>query len=213
MRFKFQVRSIPDPSISIQDKSTKFFEEIRALPAPWGAMAEPTIPAIKGDLSVGIKASKFLGKGPTGDLNFHLRSHVVDSASGDDFIYLMFNPAKIDYVELIESVFCQYSVAFGAYFSEISNEEFIYSDFEGIKKAGVGSRHGLYRVPPVLYMNEDYCRRAFAITPDEVCRRLSGHVQKIEKNGSGIFLVLTYDPLPHEHMDVLCKAAKARLLT
>jgi hypothetical protein len=199
MKYVFQVRSVPEREESIETKHARFLAGIADLPSPWGAIATPNVPAIGGALSIGVKAQKFLGKGPRGDVIYHYREDLVDSASSDDLVHLTFNPEKIDYRELIDTVFLTYVLALDAYYAER-------------KKSGPDRRHSLYRIPAVSFMRDDFCLGAFQCSAEEIYRRLKGNAVLVELVHGGVFTVLTFDRLSNAQMDPLCQEAKRSIV-
>jgi hypothetical protein len=168
-------------------------------------------PAPGSALSATLKASDLLGKGPRGGVVYQFRRPFRDEASQDDWIDISFNPARIDYDALIGQVFLDYAAAFDAYYADISDDEFIYMDFDRQKEIGRDKRHGLFRLSPITYMRQDFCRRALGLSPAQVVERLKGGVEVAREALDGVFIVLTSQVLATEQMDTICWEAKSRL--
>lgn len=211
MKYNLEVRSIARQSESIAEKHDAFVERNQHLPAPWKPSETVAAPAPGSALSAILKASDLLGKGLRGQVVYQFRRPFRDEASQDDWIDVSFNPAKIDYDALIGRVFLDYAAAFDAYYADISDDEFIYMDFDQVKAAGIDKRHGLYRLSPISFMRRDFCRRALGLSPTQVVERLKGGVEVAREVLDGVFIVLTSQVLATEQMDAICREARSRL--
>ncbi|MDC6171350.1 hypothetical protein [Paucibacter sp. XJ19-41] len=211
MKYYLEARSIPCKQQSIEDKHQAFFSGILDLPSPWGSKSIPKLPPIGGNLSVGVGAKEFAGPGLKGSVHYSFRGLDADSAYADDFINLAFNPRKIDYQQLVEQIFIKYVQAMNAYFAEISDDEFIFQDYDERKRLKIDARHGLYRIPAVLYARDDFCRRALGLGAAEVQARLNDRVATSELIQGGVLIVLSRDVLTAPEMDALSTKAKSAL--
>lgn len=210
MRYNFEVRSIAQEAQPIEEKHESFLDGLAGVPAPWGVAQRLPAPELGSeDLCGSLRIGKLLGKGLRGDLVYQFRYPFHDGASDDDWLNIEFNPKKVNYRELIDSVVLKYVSAFDAYYAEIADDEFIFMDFEECR--GIDKRHNLYRLPPVSYMRDDFCQRAFGVPPSILAQRVAGHVEEVRLVLGGIFIVLTTEVLPTEQMDRLCWKAKAYL--
>ncbi len=156
-----------------------------------------------------LKLYKVLGSGVRGDICYVFRQPFEDEAFYDDWIYATFNPAKLNYSELVYKVFPAYVLAFKAYRADISDDKFI--DLDG-DKGRVEKRKRFYRLGPVTYMADWLCQRALGIDPETVVKRLSGYVEDVRAADSGVYIVITSEVMPTEKLDPLCWETKARLV-
>jgi len=209
MKYQLKVNSIALQAQSIEWKHQKFLAGLEGLPAPWGVRESVSAPDPGTELIAVLNVAKLLGKGLRGELVYQFRRQFSDESSQDDWINIIFNPGKIDYHALIYDAFLIYVSAFSAYYAEISDEEFIFMDFEHRK---YNRRHAIYRIPPVCYMNKDFCARAFDLSPAQIVEKLRGTVEEVREVQNGVFIVLTSKVLPTAEMDVLCWQAKNQLL-
>jgi hypothetical protein len=211
MKYNWEIRAVADQSQTIEDKHESFLNGLDGLPEPWAVSQRLPAPDPGGGLSGSLKVAKLLGKGLRGDLVYQFRRPFRDEASQDDYLNVVFNPTKINYKQLVSSVFLKYVGAFGGYYAEIADDEFIFMDYEARRQHGVDKRHGIYRLAPVAYIGQELCRRAFGITPEQVVDRLQGSVEEVRLALDGVFIVLTSEPLPAAQVDDLCWKAKALL--
>ncbi|WP_395684136.1 hypothetical protein [Dokdonella sp.] len=105
----------------------------------------------------------------------------------------------------------QYVEAFGGYYAEISDDEFIFIDHERRRQLGIDKRSAIYRLPPVCYMHKNLCLQALEVSPAEVVKRLRGKVEDVKETLDGVFVVLTSKVLPTAEMDAICWQAKSYL--
>lgn len=212
MRFNMEMRSIALEEQSIVEKHAQFISNLQGVPEPWGIRQQVAAPEPGSGLSASIKVSKILGNGLKGDLVYQLRRPFRDEAAHDDWMNVSFDPTRINYEELVYSVFPKYVSAFGAYYGEISDDEFIFMDHAARSRLKVDKRNALYRIAPVTFWDASFCRRAMRMDVETVEARLSGKVEKVSRLGSGILIVLSSQILPTEAMDKLCWSAKQLLI-
>jgi hypothetical protein len=211
VKYNLEVRSIAQRSQSIAEKHDTFVRGVQHLPPPWKASQAVTAPDPGSALSGVLNASDLFAKGVRGNVVYQFRRPFRDEGSEDDWIDLSFNPAKIDYDTLISEVFLGYAAAFDAYYADISDDEFIYMDFDRMKEARIDKRHSLYRLAPVSYMRRDFCKRALGLSPAQVAARLQGEAEVAREALDGVFVVLKSLVLATEEMDAICWKAKSRL--
>jgi hypothetical protein len=212
MKYDFDIRAIALEDQSIEDKHNSFLQRLADLPQPWGlAKSEQLVLDCGSGLVAMLNATKVFGKGKGigGYFMYNFRRVFTDSSTFDDKIMLSFNPAKINYRGLIDDALLPYIDAFEGYYAEILDQKFISPDLKASRH--LDSRHHLHRLQPVSYLRRDFCDRALKLTPAQIVSRLEGQVARIEEALDGVFIVLTYEPLPTEEMDKLCWEKKALL--
>lgn len=211
LKYDLIVRSIAFESQSIEAKQSQFIERLTDLPPPWGPSSQCTAPDPGRDLSAIINWARLFGTGNGigGNILYQFRRKFEDKATYDDKIMLSFNPRAIDFRDLIDVALPRYIEAFDGYFAEVTNQDFLYIDFDAMR--GIDRRHDFYRVQPISFMRVDFCDRVLKLTPRQIVERLSGKVAVARELLDGVMIVLTYDILPTEEMDRLCWKAKAEL--
>lgn len=195
----------------IERKHDRFLKGIANLPSPWGAAGIVLAPDPEAELVAILSASKFLGKGIKGHVVYQYRRYFRDEAAYDDWIDLTFNPSKIDYRALAYDFFPHYVEAFGGYMATISDDEFIYMDFEERRRLKMDARSSIYRIDPISYFSDSLCKRGFGLSAKQVMKRLTGKVEDVRLGCGGVFIVLTSAALPTLEMDNICWEAKAHL--
>jgi len=211
MKYNIEVRAVALQEQSIEEKHARFLGRIEGLDAPWAPNKIVDAPDPGTGLVAVLRASKVFGKGVSGNLVYQFRRKFDDDASEDDYLDISFNPQKVPYNELIYSAFLKYVHAFDAYTANISDDEFIYMDFDKQRELGIGDRDGIYRVCPVNYWSKSLCHKAFKLSPSQIVQRLEGHVEIAEETLGGVFVVLTSEILSTSDMDIICWRAKDRL--
>lgn len=208
LKYDLKVNSIALEKQSIDSKHKEFVEKMIKVNGVWGGKFSPPAPDAGRELFALIKWSEIFGKdiGLVGDIMYQYRRKFGNDSWHDDRIFLSFNPNKIDYRSLIDDAFPIYASNFDGYFAQITDQEFLYLDYE--KSRGIGGRGGLYRLPPVSFMRQDFCERAFNMTPAKIVDKLNGRVEMVREIFDGVQIVLTYNALPTGEMDVLCWKAK-----
>lgn len=211
MKYNLEIRAVALQSQSIEEKHNAFLSGLVGIPAPWGIDQVRPAPDPGSGLSATLKVAKLFGKGLRGDLVYQFRRPFRDDASQDDYLNMVFDPGKVNYQELVYTVLLRYVVAFGGYYAEISDDEFIFMDFDQRRQMGVDKRHAVYRIPPVCYLHRDLCIRALGMSPEKVVAQLKGKVEDVQEIHDGVFIVLTSKVLPTAEMDTLCWEAKSYL--
>jgi hypothetical protein len=215
MKYELMIRSRAVKTDPIAAKHTRFFAELSKIPAPWGIAGAPAPepPDPGRDLGAGVGISKLLGKGISGRVYYVLRRDFEDLGMHDDFLDMSFNPTKVDYKRLVQDELPKIISAFGAYFAELGDAEFVHIDFDAERQAGMGdTRFGVYRIRPVSFFDKTLCERAFGISPGEIARRLEGSVEQVSLLNDGVYIIGSSEPLGIEDADKLCWEMK-RLLT
>jgi hypothetical protein len=208
MKYNFEVRSIARQTQSIVEKHDSFVRGAQHLPLPWQPSADRAAPEPGAALSGILKVSELLGKGLGGQVVYQFRRPFRDEASQDDWIDISFNPARIDYRQLVDQTFLDYAAAFDAYYADIADDEFIYMDFDRVRELGIDKRQSLYRLSPVSYLRRDFCQQALGMSPARIVERLQGKIEVARETLDGVFLVLTSGILPADEMDTICWRAK-----
>jgi len=209
MKYNLEIRAIARQEQSIEEKHQFFLGGLDSLPPPWGLVQQLPAPDPGGGLSASLKVAKLLGKGLRGDLVYQFRRPFRDDASQDDFINIVFDPEKVDYQQLVATIFLRYVSAFGGYYAEISDDEFIFMDYDKRRELRSDKRHGIYRIPPVSYLSQNLCLKSLGLTPNQVVERLQGKVEDVRTALDGVLIVLTSKALPTAEMDEICWKVKS----
>jgi hypothetical protein len=211
MKYNFEVRSIAQQNELIEDKHQKFLSCIERCPPPWAPVERPSLPPIGGQLSCSLKASKIFGKGLRGDVVYQFRRPFLDEASQDDYINISFNPKKIDYRVLTSEVLTQYVTGFDAYYAEISDDEFIFLDFEAKRQARFDKRRSIFRLHPVTFVSNSLCLSAFSRPASDVAELLRDDVASLHITSEGLTIVLCEEPISTAEMNDLSWSVTNRL--
>ena len=204
MKYNLEIRAIARQEQSIEDKHQSFLGALDGLPTPWGLVQPVPAPDPGSGLSASLKVAKLLGKGLRGDLVYQFRRPFRDEASQDDYINVTFDPERIDYKQLVANIFLRYVSAFGGYYADISDDEFIFMDYDKRRELRIDKRHNIYRISPVSYLSKELCLKALGLTPDQVVERLQGKVEAVRTALDGVLIVLTSKALPTAEMDEIC---------
>jgi len=193
MKFIPNIRSRPDPADAIPKKHKRFFTGIRKLPAPWGPTSavwpESHDP---GDnyLSV-VNLNKVLNPGVKGSLNYHTRKELTDEGMSDDWLYLEFNPEKVDYAALVNSAFERYVTSLGAYVGSIEDQQSMFKHFNRWQRSRNNYRQDVFRIQAINYFDRLLCKRAFGLRPEQVVKRLSKGVERAALINDGALIIVT----------------------
>tara|TARA_B100000745_G_C20081995_1_gene369638 strand:- start:168 stop:809 length:642 start_codon:yes stop_codon:yes gene_type:complete len=212
MKYYLQLRAIAYEDQTIQEKHSGLIAGLSELPNEWRLRADLLAPEAGNDPSAILSVTKLLGKGVKGNIIYQKRRPFTDKAVNDDYIDYRFNPAKVSYAELINTVVPSYILAFTPYYAKVNDEEFTYRDYEKERDLGSDPRYVLYRLPPVSFLDRTYCQRSLDMSPEEVVDKLFGHVAEAKLIANGVYIVLSSKPLPTEEMDKLCWKAKGILM-
>lgn len=200
---KLEFRHRPKFSESIEKRHENFLERLSGLGAPWDLAGAVDVPDIEGELVVSVSLDKFLPKGIKGRIAYSLRSerYLEDDAQFDDYIFIEFSNAKIDYLDLLKRIFPAYVEAFGAYRAALHDWSVTRSDWPAVvaacdaTKKDVNGRDGVFRINAANYFDEKLCLRAFGKSPQQIINCLKGHVEEASELAGGVLIVVSYTPL------------------
>ena len=207
MKYNLEIRAEANTNQTIQSKHANFIEQLSQMPTPWKPASEVHAPDPKGQLSCSVSVSKLLGKPLKGMFVYQFRRPFKATAADDDWIDISFNPEKIDYRTLIETVIVSYVDAFGAYRADLDDDEFIYEEYDQRRERRIDKRTSVFSLSAATYMSNAFCRRALGVDADRVFSTLHGHVSRVQLTENGILIVLTENPLPiHELREIRARA-------
>jgi hypothetical protein len=172
----------------------------------------PATPDPKTKLLASIIFSRHLGKGIRSDAYFQYRREFEDKAYDDDRISIEFNPGKVGYKTFITEICPILINAFDAYQLTIQDEEFIYEDWDEIRRLQINRRHGVYRVGPVAYYDGLLCKRAFQKTPEEIKQCLEGVAEDAILLRDGIYIIGSSEVLEFEEAKALTEKLKSSVI-
>ena len=202
MKYVLKLRARPEECATIEDKHSRLIEGLVALGGDWGLPpGEYPAPDAGEELSAQFQLGKLLGKGITGFVNYRFRGGLRDESGNDDYIDLEFNPDRIDYHHLLNEVIPYYIDCFRPYHAYAGDEEFTYIDFG--RSRGFDHRSGVLRVHPANFFDEQLCKRAFCLSPEEVQQRLTGIVQRAEVIQNGVNFIAQAEPMQIENAESL----------
>jgi hypothetical protein len=185
MKFIFELVSKSDELIPAETKHNKVIEGLKKIPKPWGIdNIEYLLPEFGKDISSIFRLNKYLQNGIKGDVIYSYRRSPLPK--NDDRIYIDFNPQKINYKELIETVFKRYINFFTPYEASIFNLETVYYFFENRDKYDLSK---YFRFSPVFFWNSEYCIDKLNISLKELNNKLNQDVEFVELYKDGIFVI------------------------
>ena len=219
MKYQLMIRSRPNVDESIPDKHSGFMAALAKIKDGWGLIGSER-PRLKdkklwSEFGTGVRLKGFLGTGIKGEVRYMRRETIafyktdkdhgekyVDEGKNDDYFTITFDPHKVNYQALVQTAFPQYLAAFAPYTGEIGDAEFGHLDFDEWRKTpGAGERAAVYRIYPVSFWDQELCRRAFRLTPQQIEKRTSGNVEKVARLGDGVLIVASSQILNLEDAD------------
>lgn len=106
---------------------------------------------------------------------------------------LEFNPKKVRYDSLVNTVFPGYIEAFQPYAGFIGDEEFTYVDFD--RSRNRNARYEVIRFYPVAFYSNEFCMTALRLTPEELSRRVADVVMTVKNVAGGVLIVGIDSPI------------------
>lgn len=206
INWEYECRHRANASEPYEDKHHRFLQKISNLRVPWNLKNATRIADIGTDLSTEVLLKKHLGKGLKGwiEYNFRNKDYLKDKSLYDDFIFIAFDPKKLDYEYFVKEVFPCYIIAFEGYRSAVANSELEMGDWGIIKTRfrgmDMGGRNSVFRINAVNYFDRDLCRRAFSLTPEKIVKCLGNKCEDVRMFGDGVLLVYTYAFLEKEDL-------------
>lgn len=184
-------------------KHARAVDVLRRVPPPWGPTPHDPLPLGRWGgrerFRREVNLTGRLGKGIEGEISFCGRDWVDehgDDAQGDDYLTLEFGPAQSGYRALLYEALPAYVEAIDAYSATVEDAETMHADFERWRQSSETGRHGVFRIQPANYWDRELCRRAWALTPEEVVVRLGEHVESARVFHDGALVVVTSEVLP-----------------
>ena len=214
MRYYVEVRARAREKQPIPDKHKEVMEGFVRVPEPWGLGPEepPPPPDPGSDITAVLSLRKFFGKGVYSPyLVYPYRADLWDMAMDDDHFTMFINPKRVDYRSLVLEAFPKYVASLGAYVGCIGDEEFIFLDQERLQEQQrtLHTRSEVDRVWPVSFYDDEFCQRAFGLSPKGVAKRLKGKVEQVSNMSNGVYMVGSSEVLEFEEADRLCWQMKA----
>jgi hypothetical protein len=215
MRYSLMLRSRANPNQSIEEKHAQFMSGLLEMTNAWAPITRdlPNAPDPGANLCVGINLLRYFGKGIRGEVLYQYRGqHLLkDAGVCDDFFTLKFNPEKVDYESLVKEAVAQYIKAFRPYVAYIENEEIILIDIE--ERRQTSTRHQVYKIRPMHFMDRELCRRAFNCSPEQVVDILKDHVEKVDIVLDGVLIIASSKVLSLEEADEVNTKLKPLLVS
>jgi len=195
-----------------ESKYRSFIKSLTLLGGNWGLAPDSVIPPLdfKKESVAFINWNKLFKKIVRYSLFFRYRNMLYDHHACDDRVYVEFNTPKVDYEELIYSVFEFYVKEFDGYFASIFPEELIYEDFDLTRNKNV--RKYVHRFCPVMFVSNKLCQKAFGVSVEQLAKVLSGHVEKVWYFNDGIGYIHSAKVLTPEACNTFDQAIKNRLV-
>lgn len=195
MKYSCHLTARPSEAVSIAEKHAKLVSGLAGINGAWGfSSADHAAPDPGRDISAHLSLGKLLrGRGVRGFVNYRLRAGLREDSGCDDLIDLDFNPERVDFGALIESL-PQYIAAFDPYFAYVADEEFGFLDFD--RSRNMNYRVSVLRVYPICFLGGGLCVQALGLPVGEVVRRLAPKAESVSEIGGGVLVVGHSKPLP-----------------
>lgn len=205
MKYQMMMRSRPTPAQTIEEKHLQFMQALSEV-STFGLTHRkwPKAPDSGRELSANVNLTRYLQEEFKGYVSYKYRGEYLsepanDAALYDDYFVLEFNPKKINYDFFALNVFPQYIERFNSYLGFIMNHEFTHIDFDTART--IDFRHGVYRIHPLNFFDEQLCNRAFGLSPEEIQNRLKNKVEKVVLIQNGVLIIVSSEILPLEEED------------
>ena len=198
MEYELMLRSRPVAGESVQAKHEAFRAALTGLEGAWsgGAADWPAVPDPATREMVEVRLSGRFGRGIRGYVSYQNRKYIPDDSMYDDYFVLEFDPARIDYKRLVEDYFARYVGAFHPYLGYVADQDFLDHDFDSTRD--LNDRHSIYRIYPVSFFDEQLCREALGLAPEQVVERLAGVAEEVRVVHGGVLILGSTTPLPFE---------------
>ncbi len=200
----------PDRALTIEQRHAQVMARMAKVPPPLGfnGVALPSAPSCDDALSAHYQV-KMSTKGLLcfGDYRYRGERYVYeDRGSFDEHMTYGFRHTnkKIDYHFLVHENLPLVIEAFGAYRANFPPHDFDlkYRESAGgeepyrrLKEQGldVDGRSNIFTLCPAQFWDAELCQRALGYGPDEVMRRLSGKIPRVQPVLDGVYLVFNDD--------------------
>jgi hypothetical protein len=185
---------------SIAKRHERLVAAIGSLPPAWQGdlsriAATPEVQA--GDFGAFVKLGPALGKGLRGEVSYPLRhkDYLRDVAHHDDSIVIEFDSSLVDFGELTQKVFPALIEGFEAYRAAVKDDARALEDWSRIAKLAketgrdIDGRDTVFRIHAANYFDRELCKRAFAMEPADILKKLGGVFDRAEAFQNGVLLI------------------------
>lgn len=222
MKIAAELRHRPRTDEPIEARHAKVMGDLMGIDPPWGLRGKQPVPVspIGQDLQVEADLSAALAPGVKATLTYVFRSasYLRDEGQYDDCFFLDFDHASADYRSFVANIFPAYVRAFQPYRGTVVlDENLAVEDWDRVvdlrKATGkdVDGRDSVFRMGPVNYFDQELCRRAFGLAPEEVVSSLQGRVESVSMLLDGVLIVGSSHLLDREGLDKLDKLLRDQL--
>jgi hypothetical protein len=219
---KIQLRYRARADESIDERHAAVMSKLASIPKPWGLEGSDPVPVpdIGDGLAVQIEFAPDPSNEIGGYISYLFRSDVYlkDHAQYDDLMIVEFDPEKVDFAYVMQTVFPKYVHAFEAYRATIIvDEDLALDDWDVIceknRETGfdVNGRDGVFRITPVNYFDRELCHRAFGLSPKEIFERLDGKVELVQLLDDGILLIASSKLLSRQEIELIDESIRKNL--
>lgn len=170
----------------------------------WNGNAEIAGVSFEGKLECQVGLSRGLPGDAVGSLAYVHRGadYLKDQALFDDRFVATFYLDDAGYRALVDTGFEHLVRAFGPYRGQIIlDEDLALDDWDAAVARGGSTakdedgRDGMHRMWPVVFLDDQLCRRALGIPPGTVADRLKGEVERTNLLHGGILVIASSDLL------------------
>jgi hypothetical protein len=219
---KIQLRYRARADESIDERHTVVMSKLASIPKPWGLEGSDPVPVP--DIGDGLAVQVEFAPDPSNDIGgyisylFRSDAYLKDHAQYDDLMIVEFDPEKVDFAYVAQTVFPAYVHAFGAYRATIIiDEDLALDDWDVIcaknRETGfdVNGRDGVFRITPVNYFDRELCHRAFGLSPKEIFERLDGKVELVQLLEDGILLIASSKLLSRQEIELIDESIRKNM--
>lgn len=189
---------VPDAVEHVNARYQRFLRGLSQLPKPWGGDVSG-LPAsvVFRDVCWTAKFTRCLGRQVFGDVMYSYPSTYPDDPGVDDWVAIKFNPKFASYSEFVHDVAPIHIESMGAYVFEATDEGWMVDLAQQMSGLGFfpNGRFIVQRLHPAHFMDGVLTRRAFSMDPDDIRKKLEGHVPAVRLLGDGVYIVGSDVPL------------------
>jgi hypothetical protein len=210
IELSFWVYDIPQLQVSIEDRHRSVVQRMKRLRSPfsWQELEPPPVPP----RTRGSFLAQYEFRYPEIPIHhsagYHIRDSrfLFDKARCDDFFCFEFglDTLGLNYQTFVHLQGAELVAAIGGYRAALNFSDYRF-DFEELHadeyqllirndEIDTNGRNNIFSLNPVHYWHETLCRRALGYGREEVIRRLTGKVPRVEPLMDGVYVVFSDNP-------------------
>jgi hypothetical protein len=219
---KIQLRYRAKADESIAERHLDVMSALAGISKPWGLEGAELIPIpdIADKLAIEVEFTPDPSNDIGGYISYPFRSeaYLRDKAQYDDLMIVEFEPEKVDFAHVVQTVFPLYVKAFKAYRATIiTDEDLALDDWDMIceisEETGldVNGRDGVYRIASVNYFDRELCHRAFGLDPEKIVAYLNGQVELVKVLENGVLLIVTSQRPTRQEIELIDERIRGQI--